>query len=283
MKILKQFFPEISFLLFFFIPSLAFSSTFQRTQVLMGDVPVSITLKTSQKQKAYHAMESAFQEVNRLNKTVSEWQPKSDATRLNQHPLVWVPIGKDLMTILLKAHEISEMTHGAFDVTWASKNQKISYQDVELIPELGLARLSQKKMMIGVSSIAKGYIIDRMVLILRKQGFRNFLINAGDIYAAGTWKVFIKCPDAHPGPCANPITLHNQAISTSGLYERGAHIVDPRIGKRKTPYSWWSTTVIANHSFIASPLATALFVMDPQEANSFLHERQDVRGYLFMK
>ena len=225
-------------------------------------------------------MEKAFTEVKRLNATVSEWQSTSDTTRLNQNPLVWVPIGHDLMTILMKAHEISEMTHGAFDVTWASHNPRVSYRDVELLPELGLARLKKKKMKIGISSIAKGYIVDQMAAILRKNGFKNFLINAGDMYAAGTWKVFIKCPEDNLKPCEKPITLHNQAISTSGLYERGAHIVDPKNGK--APHYWWSTTVIADQSFVASPVATALFVMSPKEVENFMIENLKTKKQIFM-
>ncbi len=259
----------IAFFLLFPLP--LFSATFQRTQILMGDVPVGITVKTDRKEKAYRAMGKAFDEVRRLDAAVSEWRDSSDVTRLNRHAGLWVPIGPDLMAILVKAREISERTDGAFDVTFASRAKGVTYRDVQLLPELGLARLAKKKTRIGVSSIAKGYIVDRMAFILRKSGFRNFLINAGDIYAAGAWKVFLKGSD-------RSFTLHNEAISTSGLYERGDHIVDPRT--RRTPRFYESATVIAPTSMMASPLATALFVTPPDKTEIFSNRIHGIRHFL---
>src|SRR5262249_52842452 len=154
----------------------------------------------SLREKAYRAMEAAFQEARRIENTVSEWRPESQTTLLNQNAgKGFVPIGQDLMTTLEKARDFSEMTDGAFDITFASKcTQKRgvlqscpTYHDVTLLPELGLARISRGTR-IGVSGIAKGYIVDRMSDVLKKAGFKKFLVNAGDLYAAGSWKIKIR-------------------------------------------------------------------------------------------
>ena len=238
------------------------AATFTRTQILMGNVPVSITLKSdiSKRQKAVRSIEKAFEEERRIEKEVSEWQPASQTTRLNQNAGGdWLPIGKDLMSLLIKAREISEITEGAFDVTFASQDPRATFRDVKIIPEKSVARLKRRHMKIGVSGIAKGYIVDQMSRVLQKEGFKKFLINAGDLFVAGEWKVAIKNPYGDTSQTLCRLTLKDKAISTSGLYERGPHIINPHT--RKPARGLASMTAIASTSIQADTLATAGFVL----------------------
>lgn len=239
----------------------------------MGDVPVTLTIETSlsKKSRALEAMSRAFDEARRLENAVSEWRPDSDATRLNENAgKALVPIGRDMTNILRKAEEISEATDGAFDITFASPCKgkaspcPYDYRDVLVIPELGLAYLGPG-IQIGVSSVAKGYIVDRMSDVLRKAGFRKFLINAGDLYASGRWEIGIRDPDEPSSPEALcTFKVQDRAISTSGHYERGPHIIDPRT--RRPASGSKSVTVIAEDSATASSLATGLFVRGPSDS-----------------
>lgn len=233
----------------------------------MGDVPVTLTLETtlSKKSRALKAMSRAFDEARRLENAVSEWRPDSDATRLNENAgKTLVPISRDMMEVLQKAMEISEMTDGAFDITFPSKNRKATYHDVLILPELGLAYL-RPGIQIGVSSVAKGYIVDRMSEMLKKAGFRKFLVNAGDLYAYGRWDIEIRDPDK-PGSRDSICTImvKDRAVSTSGRYERGPHIIDPQT--RRPASGSKSVTVIAENSATASSLATGLFVRGPSDS-----------------
>ncbi|MBI3540641.1 MAG: FAD:protein FMN transferase, partial [Deltaproteobacteria bacterium] len=164
----------------------------------------------------------------------------------------------DLLKILMKAREISELTEGAFDITFLSKEPS-DYSNVFLAPELSLAALRTPKTQIGVSGIAKGYIVDRMSEVLRKAGFKKFLVNAGDLYAAGPWKIGIRNPEGGKGATLCTLLVHNRAVSTSGLYERGRHIIDPTTHKPVTRLK--SVTVIADSSILADALGTGAFVM----------------------
>lgn len=266
--------PRLFFLSFFFL-CVAFtcplqaSERFVRSQLLMGDITVTLTVedKKSHREAAFAAMEKAFDETRRLENELSEWQPESETTHLNQNAgKPPIPVGQDLMTLLEKARDISEMTDGAFDVTFASKKKGTSYRDVLLNPESGTAAL-RSGAKIGVSSILKGFIVDRMSGVLKQAGFRKFLVNAGDLYAAGKWKIAIRNPD-QPGGSAPlcEIDVQNQAVSTSGQYERGPHIIDPKTGKPAEGFK--SVTVIAKKSTDASPLATGIFVMGPGRVES---------------
>ncbi len=253
------------------------SNRFERTQILMGNVSVTLTVEApvAKKNKAVEAMTRAFDEAKRIENEISEWRPGSEATRLNQNagkrP---VPIGRDMTAILLKAKEVSEITDGAFDITFSSKKRKISYRDVLLFPEKGLAYL-RPGVKIGVSSVAKGFIVDRMSEVLRGAGFRKFLVNAGDLYAAGRWRIVIRDPDrpgGDQGVCE--VTVQDRAVSTSGQYERGPHIIDPKTGQPAAGLK--SVTVIAKKSIDASPLATGFFVLGKEKAETILAKRTDV-------
>lgn len=254
---------KFSILFFFFItPLQAGQQQFVRTQILMENVPVSITVEASVKkrEKAYQAMENVLHAAREIEHRVSEWRPESQATLLNRNAgRAFVPIGRDLMEILTEARRISELTQGAFDVTFASPDRRRTYRDIVLLPELGLAYLP-KGTKIGVSSIAKGYLVDRMAQTISKHGFRRFLIDAGDLYASGPWEISIRNPDrpdSEGGICR--IKVKNQAVSTSGNYERGSHIIDPK--SRLPAHRLKSITVVSKRSVLSSPLATGLFVL----------------------
>lgn len=274
----------INFFIFFFlwIPPLQGGQKFGRTQLLMGNVPVSITVEAAsgKEQKVYEAMERAFEEARRIENEVSEWRSESQTSLLNHYAgKSLVPIGYDLIEILLLAHKISEMSDGAFDITFVSPDKKATYRDVVVLPSFSLAYLKNSGVKIAVSGIAKGYIVDRMSDVLRQEGFKKFLVNAGDLYASGRWEVGIRDPD-HPGEEKTicKLKVKDQAVSTSGLYERGAHIIDPKT--RKTVAHAGSVTVIAKSSAVADALATGAFVLGKQRLPSLLEKIPDTKVVL---
>lgn len=240
-----------------------------RTQLLMGDVPVAITVKTqsSKKDRALAAMEKAFNEAGRIENEVSEFKPKSRTSALNHSEGNWINVGLDLMQILLLARKASEATAGAFDITFASRNYLADYKDVLLDPAQNRAKLARKKMNIGLGGIAKGYIVDRMSAVLKKEGFAKHLVNAGDIYAAGLWEVGLRNPDRPRGAPLCALKLKNRAVSTSGNDERPGHITDPK--SRRPLISPSSVTVVSKTSVWADAMATAAYILYGRQADSF--------------
>lgn len=270
---------RVLFFVLLFVPFALQAEDFTRTEVLMGDVPVAITIKTkpSRRDAAFEAMDRAFGEVRRLTDSISEWQPTSQTSRLNQNAgKAWVPIDGEMTDLLLKAREISELTQGAFDITFASRKRSVSYRDVVIVPEFGLAALKQG-VTIGVSGIAKGFIVDKMTAVLRRSGFTAFLVNAGDIYAAGRWEIGIRDPE-RPGSSQAlcTLTIRDQAVSTSGLYERGDHIINPKT--RKPAKTLKSVTVISETSTQADALATAFFILGEKRAGEILKKYPKIRA-----
>lgn len=274
MKIFKFF-----FFLSLISPTVSAAQAFTRTQLLMGNVPVSITIETSPKKesKAYEAMEKAFDEARRLENKVSEWQPESQTSLLNRSAGRYlVPIGRDLTAILLLAAQVSEITDGAFDITFSSPDKKATYRNVVVLPAFSIAYLKSKGVKIAVSGIAKGYLVDRMSDVLKENGFKKFLVNASDIYASGRWNVGLRDPDDPRGEkTICNLKVKDRAVSTSGLYERGPHIINPKTRKAAVPH-FKSVTVIAKSSALADALATGAFVLGKDQIPTLLKKVPDV-------
>jgi FAD:protein FMN transferase len=124
---------------------------------------------------------------------------------------------------------------------------------------------------------------------LELEPFRDFALDAGgDLYLGGLnesgepWTVGIRHPREN-GIIAS-VQASNQAVCTSGDYEREAnagegehHILDPRTGR--SPRAVASATVIAAGAMLADALATAAFVMGPDEGIAFL-TRLGVEGLI---
>lgn len=122
-----------------------------------------------------------------------------------------------------------------------------------------------------VKGWAAGQLADRLV----RAGVRNVCVNAsGDIACRGLqasgeeWAIGITNPyDTHE--VVEVVHVFDGAIATSGLYERGRHIVNPRTGTTTVHYD--SATVVGTDAGLADALATAALVEGPGAAAWFVH------------
>ena len=73
------------------------------------------------------------------------------------------------------------------------------------------------------------------------------------------------------------LRVSDRAVCTSGDYERGAHILDPRDADASCRVA--SATVVAPNAMLADALATAAFVLGPEPGIALL-ERMGVDGLL---
>ncbi|MEI9971226.1 MAG: FAD:protein FMN transferase [Ignavibacteriota bacterium] len=111
----------------------------------------------------------------------------------------------------------------------------------------------------------------------------DFAIDAGgDLYLGGSnphsepWPVGIRHPLV-PDTLIDTLRVSNRAVCTSGLYERGDHILDARTG---TPArSSASATVVADSAMLADALATAAFILGPADGIELL-QRTGVHGLI---
>jgi thiamine biosynthesis lipoprotein len=116
------------------------------------------------------------------------------------------------------------------------------------------------------SGYVKGWAIEEAAWILDSAGARNYWVNAGgDIVARGEaapgqpWRIGIRHPD-RPDRVAAVLAVSDRAVATSGSYERGDHIRDPR-DRGAALAGLRSVTVVGPALAFTDAYATALFVM----------------------
>jgi len=123
---------------------------------------------------------------------------------------------------------------------------KVGYQHIVLDKAAQTVRFDRPGVEMDPGGIGKGYAVDRMVEVLKKNGFRTALIagSGSSIYGMGAppdeprgWPVKIKDPWDNRKTQAE-VFLKDSSMSTSGSYEKFfraegktyAHIMDPRTG-----------------------------------------------------
>ena len=168
----------------------------------------------------------AFGWLRWVDATFSTYRATSDISRLDRgeafepHPLV--------REVLARCEALRAETGGLFDVRAGGR--------------------------LDPSGYVKGWAVERAAAF----GRGRFLIDAGgDIVLRGAWRVGIRHP-YEPGRLAAAIAVSDCAVATSGTYERGPHIVDPRTGRPATGLA--SVTVIGRDLGTADAYATAAFV-----------------------
>ncbi|MGE0710622.1 MAG: FAD:protein FMN transferase [Planctomycetota bacterium] len=243
------------------------------------------------------ALREAVAELRRVEDEFTTWRP-SPLTRLNdragQGPQ---RCSHEAVVLIGRSLEVSELTHGAFDVTFysvgklwdfkakppklpskeevAAALRAVGYQKVKVDPERDTIELPAGTK-IGLGGIAKGYGVDRAMALIMKLGIRHAVVNAGgDLKALGKkhgqpWEIAIKHPRERDKVLA-VLPVSNVCVVTSGDYERFFehegkryhHILDPRTGYPSE--GCMSATVTAPDAAFADALATAMCVLGPVE------------------
>lgn len=273
------------------------TTTLSQTRAAMGTF-VEITATGKEDVSLKSAIEAAYKEIDRVEKAMSVFDPKSQVHQLNEPATRKASLGPLTTEVLQEAKRISELTDGSFDVTvapllelWGFYDDTLylpSREELEEILKLvdyrglslnsGSVTLPDPDSRIDLGGIAKGYGVDRAVDALKEAGLPAGLINAGgDIRGYGSpegnrnWKVGLQDP-LREDNLLTGIGLLLPAITTSGDYEsfftyRGsklAHIIDPKTGYPEEDVL--SVSVLADSATRADGLSTGAFSQDVEEA-----------------
>lgn len=287
-----------------------------RTGAAMGS-ELQLTVWTTDEAAADSAFEAVFQEFDRLEGLMSTWRETSDLQRLNaaagRHP---VQVDTEIRDVLRIARQVSEWTGGKFDVTFGvlsglwkfdyqdrdstipDRNEVlrrlpfINYRDLKLDEPAGTAFLRRQGMRANLGGIGKGYAVDRVVDILRRRGFQNFMIQAGgDMYVAGhrddrPWRLGIRDPRGPADRSFAALDLSDGTFSTSGDYERFFikdgrryhHILDPNTGE--PAQGCRSVTIVTDRAVIADGLSTGVFILGPEAGMALIERLPGVEGVI---
>ncbi len=247
------------------------------------------------------SMSRAFAEMERLASVLSEWSNDSEVGQLNLKPDQWVSVGPETFAVIARALEEGKASDGAFDITFQAmsdvwkfgsaaeaepkvpskaeidrRRQLVDFKKVELDPRARAVRIP-KGHQLGLGGIAKGYIVDRAAEVMKKDGVRAFLVQAGgDLYGSGKkpdgspWVSGVQDPRGPQGRFFATIELTDHAFSTAGDYARSYvvgkrryhHIIDPHTGYPATACR--SVTVWADDATTADAIDDAVFILGPE-------------------
>jgi FAD:protein FMN transferase len=209
-----------------------------------------------------------------LDDLCSIYKSTSDISKLNRANS-YIQVNPLVFDILTKSIYYSKLTNGYMDITCKSlidalKNNQtpdlslVNYENI-LFKNNEFVKLAKPGMSLDLGSIVKGYATDEIVKILKKYNIRNALINlGGNVYVMGhhylkKWRVGIMDPSS-PNNIVGYVSLSNKSVVTSGIYERGNHIVNPHTGK-VVDNNLTSVSIIASKSLDAEGLSTAYYII----------------------
>ncbi len=268
----------------------------------------------------YSYSHSIQQEIDKrlamVDASLSPFNKRSIITAVNQNRDVRVD--SMFRYVFNLAHEVSDNTNGAFDITVAplvnawgfgfEKKDSVNPNQIrELLQSVGYRKVSLSQSgrvmkqnpdtKLDCSAIAKGYGCDVVAGLFDELGIENYLIEiGGEIVAKGEnakqqkWSIGINRPVDDSLMVENKVAavleLTDCGLATSGNYrrfyykngKRYAHTIDPRTGY-PVQHTLLSSTVIAKNCATADAYATAFMVLGIDSAKIVLANHPELEAY----
>lgn len=255
-------------------------------------------------------------ELKHLDSSLSPFNDTSIITRINLNEDI-VP-DKFFTDVFRRSTEILKETNGAFDITVASlvnvwgfgfKNGNFpestvidslleitGYEKVMLSDEGKIVK-QDNRIMLSCSAIAKGYAVDVIAQLLKREGVHNFMIDiGGEVVVCGlnpqkeTWRIGLNKPIddlfASDNELMEVLHVTDLGMATSGNYrnyyykngKKYSHTIDPNTGY-PVQHNLLSATVIAKDCMSADAYATAFMVMGLEKAQRFIETHSDIEAF----
>lgn len=266
--------------------------------------------------------------LREIDTRMSTWKEYSELSRINAEEEIdgEISLSPVLTKVLQTALDVAEKSGGAYDITvgplvnlWRfgpdsektaeerlptdteiqAAQEKMGYAALKLTVETdGTGKLRRQKpgLYIDLSSIAKGYGVDRAAEALERLGITSYMVEVGgEVRAAGKnpqnqpWRIGIETPVPGISALYGVVELENAALATSGDYrnfrqegeKRLSHIIHPRTG-RPVEHSLVSVSVLAENCMLADAWATALMVLGAEEGRK-VAEKENISALFLLQ
>jgi thiamine biosynthesis lipoprotein len=256
-----------------------------------------------------------FDRIREVESKMTINQDQSEIISLNKASGVEeVRLSPDTFYVLEKGKHYSQITEGNFDITigpivklWnigtehprvpspdeiKGKLPLVNFRLLRLNPQNHSAYLEKKGMIVDLGGIAKGYAADEAKRILKEEGVQHAIVNlGGNIMTIGAkpdgspWKIGIQNPFNPRGDYMGIVEVKDQAVVTSGVYERYFekngkryhHILNPKTGY-PVENGLVSVTIITPVSVDADGLSTSLFTLGLEEGMKFIEGKEEIEA-----
>ncbi|MCD8354539.1 MAG: FAD:protein FMN transferase [Clostridiales bacterium] len=256
------------------------------------------------------ALNAAVEEIQRLEALWSVGSEDSEVSQLNREGTA--VLSEDTAALFERALEIYDSTGGAFDITvyplmelWGFTTQDYQVPEASdlqaALALVGADRVTYDSststvtlgegQSIDLGGIAKGYTSQRIMELFEEMGVTSAMVSlGGNIQCLGTkpdgslWRVGIQDPVGSEGAIVAVIEVEDQAVITSGSYERYFtdeatgetyhHIIDPATGY-PADSGLISVTIVTDDGALGDALSTALFIMGLEEGTAYWQAHSD--------
>jgi thiamine biosynthesis lipoprotein len=229
----------------------------KKQAIIMG---MPVTVQIADGKATQEDIQEVFAYLNFIDKKFSTYKENSEISRINRKEVKRLNYSNEMQKVLRLCKETKKETGGYFDINLNGK--------------------------LDPSGIVKGYSIWQAAKILEKKGYRNFYIEiAGDIQTFGRnekgeeWRVGIQNP-FNLKEIVKVVRISDRGIATSGNYQRGKHIVNPKTKLFTDEIA--SLTVIGLNVYEADRFATAAFAMG-EKGIEFIEKLKGFEGYMIKK
>ena len=255
--------------------------------------------------------------LREINGQMSTYLPDSEISRFNRAEADrWFAISPETAQVVQESLRISRLSGGVYDITigplvrlWhfgpsednkstpptppsaesiAAARRRVGYQQLQVRMQPPGLRKARTDIEIDLSSIAKGYAVDRVAQLLEDRKLPDYMVEiGGEVRTGGVrgdgrpWQIGIERPDATRRVVQRIVPLRDLAVATSGDYriffisggKRYSHLIDPRTG-RPVSHSLAAASVVAKHCMEADALATTLLILGPEEGAAWAEQHQ---------
>lgn len=266
-------------------------------------------------------LDKVYKRVKELGDKITINEPGSEIDEINaQAGIKPVKVSDDIYYLLKEAYKYSDETNEAFNMTIGAVTQlwrigfddarkpeqaeidealqHIDYHKVQFDDQAQTVYLEEKGMIIDLGAIAKGYITDEAVKVLKDNGVTSAIVDlGGNVYVLGhsnrgadqPWNVGIQDPNKYRGSIVGSIKEENKTIVTSGIYERYLevdgkkyhHLFDSRTGY---PFDneIAGVSIITDKSIDGDALSTAVFAKGLKEGLKFVENELEGTDAVFV-
>ncbi|MEP7321844.1 MAG: FAD:protein FMN transferase [Saprospiraceae bacterium] len=284
---------------------------FKHNTRLMGNqFEISVVLEDAP--QAMEFIEAAIHEVKRIENLLTTFEESSQTNLINKMAGIKpVVVDKEVYQLIERSIRISDLTQGAFDITYGSLDKKfwnfdtsmtrlpdpdlakksvqlINYRNIILNPDDHSVYLTKAGMRVGFGGIGKGYAAECAKRVMQESGVEAGIINAsGDLTTWGhtpegrPWTIGIADPQTRLNVFSE-MQLSDMSIATSGDYEKYviiegrkySHTINPRTGYPVHGIS--SVSIISPNAELCDALTTPVMVMGISKGLHMINQMKNI-------
>jgi thiamine biosynthesis lipoprotein len=287
----------------------------KRVLKLMGN-RFELSVVSNDEAWGQQCIDAAISEISRIEKLLTTFSDDSQTNAINRNAgIAPVTVDREVFNLIKRSVKISELTQGAFDITYGSIDKRlwnfdqtmtalpdketakkmvrlINFRNIVLDEDACTVFLREKGMRIGFGGIGKGYAAERAKHVMKLQGVESGVVNAsGDLNTWGLqpngkqWTVGIANPDAS-NEIFSYINITDMAVATSGNYEKFimvdgkkySHTINPRTGLPVTGIK--AVTIITTNAEIADAMATPVMIMGINAGLDMINQMKNIEAVI---